>query len=263
MNMNHCSINKEDKKAIFNNQRDNGLFSAVAVETSALNYLDRLNRKRLDVLASPAERRAARLQAVTLEGKLYQYIREQTPLSILDADYKKEADLYILMRELFLRATDFTFKRHRFTFLLELIRFYRDDPCSILVGREAILKKWEKQLLYDYLLLDMGKKNTENIGKEAISNGYHECDYTLEIEEVWKQPTKSIPRAYFNYVCRSIPTSQIASCVLAYMKTHINEMLPSLWVVDATAIWEQYEKGPTPSTTNVDMTAVAATYKKK
>ncbi|MGE1061922.1 hypothetical protein NXG27_04675 [Megasphaera paucivorans] len=250
----------EDIHEIFSHQMKNGQFSSISTVTAGLNYLDLLNRSRLDVLAANNKRTAAARKAFILEKKLYQYIRQQTPLSVFDTDYRQEITIYIRMRELFLTAGDFTFKQHRFSFLLELIQLYREDICEILTGRDAILQKWERELFYNYLLMDMGKKNTEDIGKEAISNGYHECDYTLEIENVWKQPAKSIPRTNFSYVLQSLPISNIALCTLAYMRDHCAELRPSLWIVDDTAIWNMFKSGYIPSITKKDIITVAATY---
>ena len=201
------SLSKDDISEIFSRQQANGLFSALAVETACLNRMERLNRRRLDPSLPPAERRAARRRLVDLEGKLVRYIREETPLSYFDADFRDEAERYVMMREIFLKAVSFTFKRHRLAFLLDLLRLYGDDPCGLFPEREFLREKWEHILLYDYLLLDMGLKNTEDIGREAVSNGYHECDYTLEIEDVWKQPMKSVPRTNFRYVVQSLPCS--------------------------------------------------------
>ncbi|MCI1820841.1 MAG: hypothetical protein LKI76_06300 [Megasphaera sp.] len=258
--MYHQVLSNEDICEIFNHQIKNGKFSSISTVAAGLNYLDLLNRTRLDVLATNDKRTAAARKAFILEKKLYQYIRQQTPLSIFDSDYRQETAIYIRMRELFLTAGDFTFKQHRFAFLLELIHLYREDICEILIGRDALLQKWERKLFYDYLLMDMGEKNTEDIGKEAISNGYHECDYTLEIENVWKQPAKSIPRTNFSYVLKSLPISNIALCTMAYMRDHRTELRPSLWIVDDTAIWNMFKSGHIPSITKKDIIAVASTY---
>ena len=143
-----------------------------------------------------------------------------------------------MMREIFLKAVSFTFKRHRLAFLLDLLRLYGDDPCGLFPEREFLRDKWEYILLYDYLLLDMGLKNTEDIGREAVSNGYHECDYTLEIEDVWKQPMKSVPRTNFRYVVQSLPYSKAAAAIAAYVKMHGEDMKKSRWAVDVKTIEE-------------------------
>lgn len=224
-------LSQEDKTELFSHQKDNGPFSALAVETAGLNYLDRLNRQRLDPLAPAAVRTNALYRLVDLEKKLFQYIKEETPLSYFDADFKKETEQYIMMRTIFLNATDFTFKRHRLEFLLDLLRLYTEDPCCILPERDIQKNKLEHTLLYDYLLLDMGQKNTEDIGREAVSNGYHECDYTLEIEEVWKQPMKAVPRTNFRYVIQSLPYSQAANATAFYMGQHVQDLAFNRWVV--------------------------------
>ncbi len=229
-------LSQADKTELFSHQKDNGPFSALAVETAGLNYLDRLNRQRLDPLAPAAVRTQALHRLTALEAKLFQYIQAETPLSYFDADFQKETEQYILMRTLFLKAVDFTFKRHRLAFLLDLLRLYAEDPCNILPERGIMKAKWEHTLLYDYLLLDMGQKNTEDIGREAVSNGYHECDYTLEIEEVWKQPMKAVPRTNFRYVVQSLPYSQAAKAVALHMKQHVQQLAFNRWVVNTSEI---------------------------
>ena len=229
-------LSRADKTELFSHQKDNGPFSALAVETAGLNYLDRLNRQRLDPLAPAAVRTKALHRLTALEAKLFHYIQAETPLSYFDADFQKETEQYILMRTLFLKAVDFTFKRHRLAFLLDLLRLYAEDPCNILPERDIMKDKWEHTLLYDYLLLDMGQKNTEDIGREAVSNGYHECDYTLEIEEVWKQPMKAVPRTNFRYVVQSLPYSQAAKAVAVHMKQHVQQLAFNRWVVNTSEI---------------------------
>lgn len=260
--MEETMLSAADKQELFNNQKENGPFSAIATVAAGLNYLDRLNRKRLDLQATSQERTIAGHKLISLEKKLFLYARKQTPLSLFDADYRQEADAYIQMRVLFLKATTLTFKRHRFSFLLDLIRLYRDDPCCILTGREAYLEKWEKKLLYDYLLFDMSARNTADVGKEAISNGYHECDFTLDIESFLQQPRKSVPRSCFKYVIKSMADSPVAACVIAYMKEHITELSPALWTVDDQAIWTLYKTGAVPTITKDDIDEIAATYQK-
>ncbi len=112
--------------------------------------------------------------------------------------------------------------------------------------------KWEHTLLYDYLLLDMGQKNTEDIGREAVSNGYHECDYTLEIEEVWKQPMKAVPRTNFRYVVQSLPYSQAAKAIAMQMKRHVQDLAFNRWVVDTSEIEADMQQ---PLDINMDMIA--------
>ena len=135
------SLSKDDISEIFSRQQANGLFSALAVETACLNRMERLNRRRLDLSLPPAERRAARQRLVDLEGKLVRYIREETPLSYFDADFRDEAERYVMMREIFLKAVSFTFKRHRLAFLLDLLRLYGDDPCGLFPEREFLRDK--------------------------------------------------------------------------------------------------------------------------
>lgn len=252
-------LSQEDKTELFFHQKDNGPFSALAVETAGLNYLDRLNRQRLDPLAPAAVRTNALHRLVNLEKKLFQYIKEETPLSYFDADFKKETEQYIMMRTIFLNATDFTFKRHRLEFLLDLLRLYTEDPCSILPERDIQKNKLEHTLLYDYLLLDMGQKNTEDIGREAVSNGYHECDYTLEIEEVWKQPMKAVPRSHFRYVKAALPYSQGARAIATWMKDHAHDLAPARWVIDTKAI-EALRKGPNLTITDEDIASIEKTF---
>ena len=229
-------LSPADKTELFSHQKDNGPFSALAVETAGLNYLDRLNRQRLNPLAPAAARTEALHRLIAFEEKLFQYVKAETPLSYFDADFQKETDQYITMRTLFLKAVDFTFKRHRLIFLLDLLRLYTEDPCSILPERSIMKDKWEHTLLYDYLLLDMGQKNTEDIGREAVSNGYHECDYTLEIEEVWKQPMKAVPRTNFQDVVQSLPYSQAAKAIAEHMKQHLPDLAFNRWVVETNEI---------------------------
>lgn len=251
-----------DKQDIFMHQKENGPFSAMAFVASGLNYMDRLNRKRLDLTATPQERTHACRRLIELEGKVYAYAKKQTPLSLFDVDYREEAADYVQMRLLFLKATTITFKRHRLEFLLDLIRLYAEDPCCILTGREALLDKWERALLYDYLFYDMRTRNTEDVGKEAISNGYHECDFTLDIEDFLKQSHPSIPRTHFKYVCRSLKISRAAACIVAYMNEHLNELIPSLWSVDDQEIWALYKSQTVPPITQEVIKQVAATYHK-
>ena len=163
------------------------------------------------------------------------------------------------MREIYVDAVNFTFKRHRFCFVLDLLRLYSEDPCQILPERDIFKAKWEQVLLYDYLLLDMGQKNTEDIGREAVSNGYHECDYTLEIEEVWKQPMKAVPRSHFRYVKAALPYSQGARAIATWMKDHAAELAPALWVVDTQAI-EALRQGPDLTVTDEDIAIIEKTF---
>lgn len=252
------SLSKDDISEIFSRQQANGLFSALAVETACLNRMERLNRRRLDPSLPPAERSAARRRLIDLEGKLVRYIREETPLSYFDADFRDEAERYVMMREIFLKAVSFTFKRHRLAFLLDLLRLYGDDPCCLFPEREFLREKWEHILLYDYLLLDMGLKNTEDIGREAVSNGYHECDYTLEIEDVWKQPMKSVPRTNFRYVVQSLPCSAAACSTARYIQAHGEAMKKTRWTVDAKAI-EQTMTTELPNLTTEDVKSIETT----
>lgn len=251
-----------DSSEIFSQQRESGLFSDLALETACLNYLDSLNRVRRDPLAKAEDRTQALHREVKLENKLYHFIKKQTPISYFDSDFRQQTRHFIQLREIFLLAVDFTFKRHRFEFLLDLLRLYRDDPCQILADREIKQKELEHRLAYDYLLLDMGQKNTESIGREAISNGYHECDYTLEIEEVWKQPMKAVPRSYFRYVKKALPDSQYARAIAFWMKDHTKELAPALWVVDTKAIETIYKQGAPDEIKTEDIAAIEKTFVK-
>lgn len=254
----HC-YRQQKKTKIFSLQHDNGPFSALALETACLNYLDRLNRTFRNPLAAPADRRAALKKGMALEEKLFEYIRHETPISYFDSDFREQTKQYIRMREIYVDAVNFTFKRHRFRFVLDLLRLYSEDPCQILPERDIFKAKWEQVLLYDYLLLDMGQKNTEDIGREAVSNGYHECDYTLEIEEVWKQPMKAVPRSHFRYVKAALPYSQGARAIATWMKDHAAELAPALWVVDTQAI-EALRQGPDLTVTDEDIASIEKTF---
>ena len=46
-------LSAAEKDEIFSHQHDNGPFSALALETACLNYLDRLNRTFRNPLAAP------------------------------------------------------------------------------------------------------------------------------------------------------------------------------------------------------------------
>ena len=249
--MSKSLLSAAEKNEIFSHQRDNGPFSALALETACLNYLDRLNRIFRDPLAAAADRRAALKKGMTLEQKLFDYIRHETPISYFDSDFR--------MREIYVDAVNFTFNRHRFRFILDLLRLYSEDPCQILPERDIFKEKWEQVLLYDYLLLDMGQKNTEDIGREAVSNGYHECDYTLEIEEVWKQPMKAVPRSHFRYVKAALPYSQGARAIATWMKDHAHDLAPARWVIDTKAI-EALRKGPNLTITDEDIASIEKTF---
>ena len=239
--MSKSLLSAAEKNEIFSHQRDNGPFSALALETACLNYLDRLNRIFRDPLAAAADRRAALKKGMALEQKLFDYIRHETPISYFDSDFRNQTKQYIRMREIYVDAVNFTFKR------------------QILPERDIFKEKWEQVLLYDYLLLDMGQKNTEDIGREAVSNGYHECDYTLEIEEVWKQPMKAVPRSRFRYVKAALPYSQGARAIATWMKDHANDLAPALWVVDTKAI-EALRKGPDLIVTDEDIAIIEKTF---
>ncbi|WP_293988704.1 hypothetical protein [uncultured Megasphaera sp.] len=259
MKMPKETFSAAEKEEIFSHQRDNGPFSAIATETACLNYLDRLNRVFRDPLAKAADRRAALKKGLSLEETLFNDIRRETPLSYFDIDFREETKNYIRLREIYLDAVNFTFKRHRFRFVLDLLRLYSDDPCQILPERDIFKEKWEHTLLYDYLLLDMGQKNTEDIGREAVSNGYHECDYTLEIEEVWKQPMKAVPRAYFRFVKAALPYSNGARAIVRWMADHKEELAPALWVVDTKEIEALRQKGDV-KVNDKDVADVEATF---
>ncbi len=235
------TLTRQDKDEIFSHQAENGLFSAAATAAACLNYMDRLNRKRLDTSLSWEQRTAARRRLVELENRLYRYIQDETPLSYFDADFREKTAQYIALRTLFLKAEDFTFTRHRLSFLTDLLRLYREDPCSILPERDIACAKWERILLQEYFLFDMTMKNTETVGREAVSNGYHECDYTLEIEEGWKQPIKAVLRANFRYVLQCLPYSKAAAAVAAYVRKHGKAMRGTGWTVEVNEIEETME----------------------
>ena len=164
--MSTVSLSRPDELELFAHQDTPGTFRLLAVETAGLNYLDGLNRKRLDPLCTVAERTQAARRLVELEGKLYRHIQKETPISYFDADFRAATQMYILVRQIFLKATSFTFKRHRFTLLLQLLKLYGDDPCSILPERDIMIARLEQDLFEHYLLLDMGQKNTEACSRD-------------------------------------------------------------------------------------------------
>lgn len=249
----------QDEQDLFSHQDTHGAFRLFAIIASGLNYLDGLNRKRLDPLCPAPERDGAARRLVDIEGKLYRYIQKETPISYFDTDFKEETSHYILARQLFLKATAFTFKRHRFQFLLQLLRLYRDDPCSILPEREIMQERLETELFQHYILLDMGWKNTEDIGREAISNGYHECDYTLDIEDVWKQPTKAVPPSHIKYVLQSLKDSSYAVATAQYILAHPEDVKAARWVVDVKAI-EKARQGELSPVTAADIQSLKTLY---
>ena len=73
-------LSAAEKDEIFSHQHDNGPFSALALETACLNYLDRLNRTFRNPLAAPADRRAALKKGMALEEKLFAYILSLIPI---------------------------------------------------------------------------------------------------------------------------------------------------------------------------------------
>lgn len=252
-------ITPQDEQEIFSHQHTPGTFHLFSVETACLNYLDGLNRIRLNPLCRASERSQAARRLVTLEKKLFAYIQEETQIDYFNTDFKEETERYITARTLFLKAANMTFKQHRFQLLLQLLRLYREDPCSILPERDIMIKKWEEALFQHYILLDMGWKNTEDIGREAISNGYHECDYTLEIEDVWKQPAKAVPPSHIRYVLGSLKDSAYAASTALYLRNHGEEVKASRWVVDVSTI-EKNAASPLPVLTQEDIRAVMNLY---
>ena len=100
--------------------------------------------------------------------------------------------------------------RHRHAMLMDLLRLCHNDICQCLPTRDIMADELEKQLFHEYLLYDMGLENTRFVGREAVSNGYHECDFTLEIEDIMKEPHQAIPRTRFRYLRRSLPESRMA-----------------------------------------------------
>jgi hypothetical protein len=91
-----------------------------------------------------------------------------------------------------------------------------------------------------------------------VSNGYHECDYTLEIEDVWKQPMKSVPRTNFRYVVQSLPCSVAARSTARYIQSHGKDMKKTRWTVDAKAI-EQAMTTELPGLTKEEVTSIETT----
>ncbi len=258
--MSKSLLSAAEKNEIFSHQRDNGPFSALALETACLNYLDRLNRIfhkipwQLQRTAGQPSKRGWPWNKSFLSISATK--RRSAILTAISAIRRNNISA---CGKIYVDAVNFTFKRHRFRFVLDLLRLYSEDPCQILPERDIFKEKWEQVLLYDYLLLDMGQKNTEDIGREAVSNGYHECDYTLEIEEVWKQPMKAVPRSHFRYVKAALPYSQGARAITTWMKDHANDLAPALWVVDTQAI-EALRQGPDLTVTNEDIAIIEKTF---
>lgn len=179
-------LSETDIAHIFASQEPGGPYSDVAVIAAGLNRLDRLHRQSLDTLASWQERRQALYDWYALEQKLYAYVRQQTPLNLFDSDYEAEWQHYRMLRQIWLGARSFTFARHGLIFLLDLLYLCHHDVCQLMAERDILADTLERHLWNHYFLYDMGLKKTETVGREAVSNGYHECDFTLEIEDILK-----------------------------------------------------------------------------
>ncbi len=207
--MDTSDLTENDFKQIFFQQPVSGTFRVLAVSCSGLNYLQALKRTFADSqLDQPCRQKAAH-DWLTLEPRLYRYTCQNTPLSIYDAGYKEEMKAYIRLRAIWLDAADCTFMRHRHVMLMDLLRLCHNDICQCLPIRDIMADELEKQLFHEYLLYDMGLENTRFVGREAVSNGYHECDFTLEIEDIMKEPHQAIPRTRFRYLKRSLSESRI------------------------------------------------------
>ena len=88
-------------------------------------------------------------------------------------------------------------RAYRHTMLMELSICVITTFASAFWVRDILADELEKQLFHQYLLYDMSLENTRFVGREAVSNGYHECDFTLEIEDIMKEPHQAIPRTRF------------------------------------------------------------------
>ena len=248
--MDTSDLTENDFKQIFFQQPVSGTFRVLAVSCSGLNYLQALKRTFADSqLDQPCRQKAAH-DWLTLEPRLYWYTCQNTPLSIYDAGYKEEMKAYIRLRTIWLDAADCTFMRHRHVMLMDLLRVCHNDICQCLPTRDIMANELEKQLFHEYLLYDMGLDNTRFVGREAVSNGYHECDFTLEIEDIMKEPHQAIPRTRFRYLKRSLSESRMARCCAQWLYEHRQNLRRNHWIVDETAIEKSYDSGDNPEITD-------------
>ena len=168
---------------------------------------------------------------------------------------------YIRLRTIWLDAEDCTFMRHRHTMLMELLHLCHNDICQCLPVRDILADELEKQLFHQYLLYDMSLENTRFVGREAVSNGYHECDFTLEIEDIMKEPHQAIPRTRFRYLKRSLAESRIARCCAKWLYEHHQDLRRNHWIVDETAIEKAYDTGEDPEITDTMVRELEQTYR--
>lgn len=258
--MDTSDITEHDITQIFSQQPASGTFHVLAVSCAGLNSLQDLKRVFADSQLDSQRRHKAAHDWLALEPRLYHYTRKNTPLSIYDARYKEEMKDYIRLRTIWLDAEDCTFMRHRHTMLMELLHLCHNDICQCLPVRDILADELEKQLFHQYLLYDMSLENTRFVGREAVSNGYHECDFTLEIEDIMKEPHQAIPRARFRYLKRSLIESRIARCCAKWLYEHRQDLRRNHWIVDETAIEKAYDTGEDPEITDTMMNELEQTY---
>ena len=259
--MDTSDITEHDITQIFSKQPASGTFHVLADSCAGLNYLQDLKRVFADSQLDLQHRRKAAHDWLTLEPRLYRYTRKNTPLSIYDAGYQEEIKDYIRLRTIWLDAADCTFMRHRHAMLMELLHLYHNDICQCLPVRDILADELEKQLFYQYLLYNMSLENTRFVGREAVSNGYHECDFTLEIEDIMKEPHQAIPRARFRYLKRSLTESRIARCCAKWLYEHHQDLRRNHWIVDETAIEKAYDTGEDPEITDTMVRELEQTYR--
>lgn len=259
--MDTSDLTDNDFKQIFSQQPASGTFQVLAVSCAGLNYLQDLKRVFADSQLDLQHRRKAAHDWLILEPRLYHYTRENTPLSIYDAGYKEEMKDYIRLRTIWLDAEDCTFMRHRHTMLMELLHLCHNDICQCLPVRDILADELEKQLFHQYLLYDMSLENTRFVGREAVSNGYHECDFTLEIEDIMKEPHQAIPRTRSRYLKRSLAESRIARCCAKWLYEHHQDLRRNHWIVDETAIEKAYDTGEDPEITDTMVRELEQTYR--
>ena len=253
-------LTQADAGEIFSHQAQGAQGYSLALVAAGLNYLDTLKRTASDILAGKDTRAAARRQWLQLEQKLYQYTRRETPLSLYDAAYAQEVQHYVRLRLIWLDAAGFTFTRHRLAFLLEILRFCHQDPCQVLPEREALAQHLETRLLDEYLLYDMTLENSQYVGREAVSNGYHECDFTLELEDLVRDAKKALPRRHFRYLKPALPESRMAACTAAWLYEHRRDFAAGTCLIDDRAVRQAYAAGKAPQLTADQLQAIDAAY---
>lgn len=254
-------LSETDIAHIFASQEPGGPYSDVAVIAAGLNRLDRLHRQSLDTLASWQERRQALYDWYALEQKLYAYVRQQTPLNLFDSDYEAEWQHYRMLRQIWLGARSFTFARHGLIFLLDLLYLCHHDVCQLMAERDILADTLERHLWNHYFLYDMGLKKTETVGREAVSNGYHECDFTLEIEDILKEPHKAIPYCCWKYVKKSLPESRMARCIAHWLVHRGPDFAKGQYIIDDNAIEQKYNTGTDYTITSEDKDYIDGLYR--